>query len=129
MVTDRYLPVTHHADVDSLADWAAGAGLVVVGVDTLPGALPLETTPLPSHAVLLFGAEGPGLSEAAQRRCAVLVAITQYGSTRSLNLGAAAAVAMHTWVLAHRHGWGPTGPGGTGTIDRGAGAGGVAGLG
>jgi tRNA G18 (ribose-2'-O)-methylase SpoU len=34
----------------------------------------------------------------------VLLAVTQYGSTRSLNAGAAAAVVMHAWVRRHAFG-------------------------
>jgi tRNA G18 (ribose-2'-O)-methylase SpoU len=34
--------------------------------------------------------------------CSGLVAITQYGSTRSLNAGAAAAIAMYQWSVQHR---------------------------
>ena len=66
MVTDRYQHVRHHADVESLAAWAAAESLPVVGVDNLPGSVPLESTRLPRACVLLFGQEGPGLSAAAR---------------------------------------------------------------
>jgi tRNA G18 (ribose-2'-O)-methylase SpoU len=101
MVTDRYLHVEHHDDAQSLATWARGAGLVVVGVDNLPGAVPLETYDLPRECVLLFGQEGAGLSDGARAACDVTVSVAQYGSTRSINVGAAAAVAMHAWVRRH----------------------------
>ncbi|MDN5724624.1 MAG: RNA methyltransferase [Propionibacteriales bacterium] len=98
MVTDRYLHVHHHADVDSFATWLADAGVVPVGVDNLPGSEPLETVRLPQNCCLIFGAEGPGLTDEVVARCAQLVAITQYGSTRSINAGAAAAIAMYHWA-------------------------------
>ncbi len=101
MVTDRYLHVEHHDDARSLAAWAAGAGLVLVGVDNLPGSVPLETYDLPRACVLLFGQEGTGLSEPARLACDVTVSIAQYGSTRSINVGAAAAIAMHAWIRQH----------------------------
>ena len=101
MVTDRYQHVRHHEDVDGLLDWAHGAGLVVVGIDNLPGSVPLEETRLPQNALLLLGQEGPGLSPAARERLDLVVSIAQYGSTRSINVGAAAAIAMHTWVRQH----------------------------
>ncbi len=108
MVTDRYLPVHHHPDVAALAGWAAGAprgdggaGLPLLGVDNLPGAVALEQFPLPRDCILLFGQEGPGLSEAAREACAAVLSIRQYGSTRSINAGAAAAIAMHAWIRAH----------------------------
>ncbi len=101
MVTDRYQHVRHHADVAALAAWASAAGLALVGVDNEPGALPLESTALPYACVLVFGQEGPGLSAEASAACAITVSIAQFGSTRSINAGAAAAIAMHAWVREH----------------------------
>ena len=102
MVTDRYLDVVHHPDVASLAGWASHAGVTLVGVDNLPGARPLETDALPERCCLVFGSEGPGLTDDMIAACDHLVAITQYGSTRSLNAGAAAAIAMWAWGRQHR---------------------------
>lgn len=99
MVTDRYLHVHHHESVDSLASWAAGAGVTLVGVDNLPGSVPLEGVRLPRHCCLVFGSEGPGLTDDMVAACRQLVSITQHGSTRSLNAGAAAAIAMYHWSL------------------------------
>ncbi|GAB3407121.1 RNA methyltransferase [Flindersiella endophytica] len=101
MVTDRYQHVRHHADVAELAGWAHGEGLPVLGVDNLPGAVPLETYDLPRACVLLFGQEGPGLSEEARKHCDAVLSIAQFGSTRSINAGAAAAIAMHAWIRQH----------------------------
>jgi tRNA G18 (ribose-2'-O)-methylase SpoU len=98
MVTDRYQHIRHHPTVDDLAAWAAAADLPVVGVDVVPGAVPLETTALPERCVLLFGQEGPGLTDAARRASVVICSITQFGSTRSINAGVAAGVAMHAWI-------------------------------
>jgi tRNA G18 (ribose-2'-O)-methylase SpoU len=101
MVTDRYLEVSHHPDVAAFAAWAAGADLPIVALDNLPGAAPLEAAVLPRRCVLLFGQEGPGLSAEARRAASCLYQITQHGSTRSLNAGAAAAIAMYHWSLTH----------------------------
>lgn len=101
MVTDRYQRVLHHPDVDALAGYAATHRLVVVGVDNLPGARPLETVQLPRRALLLFGQEGPGLSPAARQAAELVCSITQYGSTRSINAAVAAGIAMHTWLGQH----------------------------
>jgi tRNA G18 (ribose-2'-O)-methylase SpoU len=101
MVTDRYQHLRHHPDVESFADWARAADLPLVGVDNLPGAVPLETYDLPAACVLVFGQEGPGLSPAAGEACDVVLSIAQYGSTRSINAGAAGAIAMHAWVRRH----------------------------
>jgi tRNA G18 (ribose-2'-O)-methylase SpoU len=101
MVTDRYQHVRHHESVDELAAWARARDLPLIGVDNLPGAVPLESYDLPERCVLLFGQEGPGLSPAARRACAATLSIAQYGSTRSINAGAAAAIAMHAWIRRH----------------------------
>jgi len=101
MVTDRYLHVRHHARLGELVAWAQEARLPLLGVDNLPGAVPLETAALPRACVLLFGQEGPGLSEEARAACATTLSIAQFGSTRSINAGAAAAIAMHAWVRQH----------------------------
>ncbi|MDP3968202.1 MAG: TrmH family RNA methyltransferase [Nocardioides sp.] len=114
MVTDRYQHVRHHADVPALAAYLADhpAGPVtLLGIDNLPGAEPLEATALPRSACLLFGQEGPGLSEQARAVCDGTLSIAQFGSTRSINASAAAAIAMHTWVRQHAD---PTGAGGRG---------------
>jgi tRNA G18 (ribose-2'-O)-methylase SpoU len=109
MVTDRYLHVEHHDSAASLAAWAGAEGIPLIGVDNLPGAVPLETYELPRECVLLFGQEGNGLSDAAREACTATVSIAQYGSTRSINVGAAAAIAMHTWIRQHDVGTGAAG--------------------
>jgi tRNA G18 (ribose-2'-O)-methylase SpoU len=101
MVTDRYQHVRHHADIESLVAWASEEGLPLLGVDNLPGSVPLETYRLPEHCVLVFGQEGPGLSVAARAASEATLSIAQYGSTRSINAGAAAAIAMHAWIRQH----------------------------
>ncbi|WP_170957892.1 TrmH family RNA methyltransferase [Brachybacterium timonense] len=101
MVTDRYQHEIHHPDAVHLRDWAHAEQRSIVAVDLVPGALPLENTPLPERSVLVFGQEGPGLSQELLEIADLTVAITQYGSTRSLNVAAAAAIAMHTWVGQH----------------------------
>src|SRR5215211_755686 len=98
MVTDRYLHVRHHPTLDEFASWARGAGLPVLGIDNLPGSVPIDSYALPRECVLLFGQEGPGLSEPARSLAEAVLAIRQFGSTRSINAAAASAVAMHEWV-------------------------------
>ncbi|MBN9185265.1 MAG: RNA methyltransferase [Microbacterium sp.] len=97
MVTDRYQHVEHHEDIGDFAEWAAGAGIPLVAVDNVPGAVPLDRADLPERCVLLFGQEGPGLSHEALATASSIVEITQYGSTRSINASAAAAVVMYEW--------------------------------
>lgn len=101
MVTDRYQHVRHVPDAAALAAYAVRAGYTVVGVDNLPGSVPLESYSLPTNALLLFGQEGTGLSPDARAAATTVCSIAQYGSTRSINAGVAAGIAMHTWVRQH----------------------------
>jgi len=108
MVTDRYQHEHHHASVAELLAWCAsqpgdeaGTTLPLVAVENAADAVPLETYALPRRCLLLFGGEGPGLSAEALAGASAIVSIAQFGSTRSINAGAAAAIAMHAWVRRH----------------------------
>ena len=101
MVTDRYQHLMHHPDVADFVDWARREGLPVVAVDNVEGSVPIDAADLPERCVLLFGQEGPGLSPEALAAADLVVEITQYGSTRSINAAAAAAIVMHEWARRH----------------------------
>jgi tRNA G18 (ribose-2'-O)-methylase SpoU len=108
MVTDRYQHIKHHPTVEDFVAWAAtandGKALPVIAIDNVPGCKQLESYQIPKSCVLLFGQEGPGLSEAAIEASKEVVEITQYGSTRSINASAAAAITMHAWITQHKFG-------------------------
>ena len=101
MVTDRYQHVLHHPTVEDFVAWCRAHELTIVGVDNVEGSVPIETTSLPKRCVLLFGQEGPGLSPEAIAASDRVVEIIQFGSTRSLNASAAAAIIMHEWISEH----------------------------
>ena len=101
MVTDRYQRLCHHDTTADLLAFAADAGLTVVAVDNVPGAQRLEETGLPASCLLVFGQEGPGITAEARTGAAMTVSIAQFGSTRSINAGVAAGIAMHTWIREH----------------------------
>ncbi len=101
MVTDRYQHIRHHDDIAGLTAWCAANDLPLIGIDNLPGSVPLERTLLPERCLLLFGQEGPGLSDAARDAATMVCSITQFGSTRSMNAGVAAGIAMHAWIRDH----------------------------
>ncbi len=101
MVTDRYQHVAHHPTVEDLVEWADRRDLPLVGIDNLPGSVPLEEAGLPERCVLVFGQEGPGLSEAVRAAATAVCSIAQYGSTRSINAGVASGIAMHAWIRQH----------------------------
>jgi tRNA G18 (ribose-2'-O)-methylase SpoU len=108
MVTDRYQHIKHHPTVEDFVAWAAtandGKALPIIAIDNVPGCKQLESYQIPKNCVLLFGQEGPGLSEAAIKASKDVVEITQYGSTRSINASAAAAITMHAWITQHKFG-------------------------
>jgi tRNA G18 (ribose-2'-O)-methylase SpoU len=101
MVTDRYQRLCHHDNTDELLAFAADAKLTVVAVDNVPGAARLEETSLPRECLLIFGQEGPGITDGTRAGAAVTVSIAQFGSTRSINAGVAAGIAMHAWITRH----------------------------
>jgi tRNA G18 (ribose-2'-O)-methylase SpoU len=101
MVTDRYQHVVYHPDVETLAAWAEQRDLVLLGVDNLPGSLPIDEYELPRRCLLLFGQEGPGLSDEARAAVRDVLHLKQFGSTRSINAGVASGVAMYEWVRRH----------------------------
>jgi tRNA G18 (ribose-2'-O)-methylase SpoU len=101
MVTDRYQHVLYHETIAELVGWARVEGLPIVAVDNLPGAVPVDAAPLPERCILLFGQEGPGLTDEALAAADQHVEIRQFGSTRSINAAAAAAIVMHEWVRQH----------------------------
>ena len=108
MVTDRYQHIKHHPTVEDFVAWARtandGKTLPIIAIDNVPGCQQLESYQMPKNCVLLFGQEGPGLSEAAIEASKDVVEITQYGSTRSINASAAAAITMHAWITQHKFG-------------------------
>jgi tRNA G18 (ribose-2'-O)-methylase SpoU len=101
MVTDRYQHVEYHADVAGLVAWAREQSMPIIAIDNVPGSVIIETFAFPERCLLLFGQEGPGLSDEAIEAADAVVEISQFGSTRSINASAAAAVTMHAWILQH----------------------------
>lgn len=99
MVTDRYMHIFHHADV---ADFVtAMQGYQIIAIDNQNGATALHEAELPRKVVLVFGGEGPGLSTEMITASRQMVAIPQFGSTRSVNVGVASGIVLHEWVRRH----------------------------
>ncbi len=99
MMTDTYLTVLYHTTVDEFV--AATTGKTIIAVDNITGSVPLAQVELPRQCVMVFGSEGPGISTQLASRASHTVAIEQFGSTRSLNVGVAAGIAMYAWVQRH----------------------------
>lgn len=101
MVTDKYLHVLHHPTVEDFSRWCKENSTPIIGIDNLPISQKLESFSLPEKCVLFFGQEGAGMSDEAVEICGVVLAIEQYGSTRSMNASAAGAIAMYAWAMQH----------------------------
>jgi tRNA G18 (ribose-2'-O)-methylase SpoU len=101
MVTDKYLHVIHHPTVADFKEWCTSHQTPIIGIDNLPVSAQLEHYSLPEKCVLFFGQEGAGMSAEGVEACEVVLAIAQYGSTRSMNASAAAAIAMYAWAMQH----------------------------
>lgn len=96
MRTDAYLHLHYHESVAAFTE--AVRGKVIVAIDNVAGSVPLHQAQLPRETVMVFGSEGDGLSAKLLAYAVQTVAIEQFGSTRSLNVGVAAGVAMYAWV-------------------------------
>jgi len=101
MVTDKYLTVLHHSTVEEFKRWCGENKLPIIGIDNLPVSKQIENYDLPAKCVMLFGQEGAGMSDEGVGVCEVVLAISQYGSTRSMNASAAGAIAMYAWAMQH----------------------------
>ena len=96
MMTDKYLHVHYHKSVEEFVE--AMPGRTIVAVDNVEDSQDIRSVDKPQSAVLVFGAEGPGLSTDMLDAAYQIVAIPQRGSTRSLNVGVAAGIAMWKWL-------------------------------
>lgn len=98
MSTEKYLRLFHHPDIADFVGWVQKEDLQIIGIDNIAGSIPLQSAQLAKNSVLVFGQEGPGLSQEMQAMCLQIIAIEQFGSTRSVNVGVAAGIIMYEWV-------------------------------
>lgn len=96
MVTDRYMHIHQYANTQDFV--AAMGNKVIIGIDNVEGSVRLHDAVLPEDVVLVFGGEGPGLSREMIESCKGLIAIEQFGSTRSVNVGVASGIVLYEWV-------------------------------
>ena len=71
---------------------------VIIGVDNVPGSVPVSSYSFSENTLLVLGEEGVGLTPAMQSMCRNIVHIEQYGSVRSLNVGTASGIIMHEFM-------------------------------
>ncbi len=100
MMTDKYLHIHYYATTNEFI--AAMRDKTLIAVDIITGAQPIEQVTMPDNTVLLFGAEGPGIRPELLVAAKAVAEISQQGSTRSLNVGVAAGIAMYEWTRRHQ---------------------------
>jgi tRNA G18 (ribose-2'-O)-methylase SpoU len=99
MVTDKYLHIDHFATVDEFVADAHARGIKIVAVDNnRPEAKALAKTTISRDSVLVFGSESDGISQELLDKSDQVFYIEQLGSTRSINVGCASAIAMYEAV-------------------------------
>lgn len=102
MATDKYLHVDYFDSVEAFSEEMKRRGKDIIAIDNVAGSRNLQQSPLSKDAVLVFGAEGPGLTPELISKASEVVAIEQLGSTRSINVGVAAGIVMYEWLRQHR---------------------------
>ena len=99
MVTDKYLHIDHFATVEEFIADAHARGMKVVAVDNnRPESKPLTSVELAPNSILVFGSESDGISQELLDAADQAFYIEQLGSTRSINVGCASAIAMYEAV-------------------------------
>lgn len=98
MMTDKYLEVVYHSSVADFVENVRPKS--IIAVDNTEASVDIRSVDKARDAILVFGAEGSGLSDDMLSAADTIVAIPQRGSTRSLNVGVAAGIAMWEWLRA-----------------------------
>ena len=98
MKTEAYMNVFHHKTVADFISWAKENDLILIAIDNQKGSKNLQDSELPKKSVLVFGNESDGLSKEMIEACEQMIAIEQFGSTRSVNVGVASGILMYEFV-------------------------------
>ena len=98
MKTEAYMNVFHHETVQDFIDWAKDNKFELIAIDNQKGAKNLNNAQLSKGSILIFGNESDGLSEEMIKACEEMIAIEQFGSTRSVNVGVASGILMYEFV-------------------------------
>lgn len=100
MMTDKYLNIIYHASINEFIGVVKHKTLIAI--DNVEGSTELALTVLEKDSLMIFGSESAGISNELIKHCDKIVAIEQLGSTRSVNVGVAAGIAMYEWLRRHR---------------------------
>ena len=97
MCTDKYLEIIHHPTLGDFLSTQRGRDLVAIENNT-ERAQPLHCKKFTNSTTLVFGSENSGISPELLDAAKDVRFIESFGSTRSVNVGAAAAIAMYEWT-------------------------------
>lgn len=97
MMTDKYLEVEYHASPAEFSSQMQQRGKYLVALENNVSSASILSAELPENTVFIFGQEGSGISEELLAVADKVVHIDQLGSTRSLNVGVAAGIAIFEW--------------------------------
>ena len=98
MKTEAYMNIFHHETVAEFIGWAKRNNLKLIAIDNQKGSKKLNEIELEKGSILVFGNESDGLSKEMVEACKEMVAIEQFGSTRSVNVGVASGILMYEFV-------------------------------
>lgn len=99
MCTDKYLEIIYWPDVESFYTDQRARNREVVAIENHDERVqPLAKKKFVQATTLLFGSEGGGLTEEALKQADDVREIESFGSTRSVNVGVAAGIAMYEWA-------------------------------
>ena len=97
MCTDKYLEIIHHATLEDFLKTQKDRELVAIENNT-PRAKELHEKSCKKDTTLIFGSENNGITPELLEKAHDVRYIESFGSTRSVNVGAAAAIAMYEWT-------------------------------
>ena len=90
--------VFYHKTVQDFIGWTKDNKFKLIAIDNQKGAKNLNNAQLSKGTILVFGNESGGLSEEMIEACEEMIAIEQFGSTRSVNVGVASGILMYEFV-------------------------------
>ena len=97
MCTDKYLEIVHHATIEDFFKNQEGRELVAIENNT-PRAKELHEKAFKKETTLIFGSENNGITAELLNKASDVRFIESFGSTRSVNVGVAAGIAMYEYV-------------------------------
>ena len=97
MCTDKYLKIVHHATIEDFLKTQENRELIAIENNT-PRAKPLNSKKFQPNTTLIFGSENNGITPELLEKAKDVRFIESFGSTRSVNVGVAAGIAMYEYI-------------------------------